>query len=96
MDLTVVAAALIPEFCEQYMETLEGYKREQLEEEKTLEVSAEAMRLLREARIPKLGKKKSFGGFVINTRERHERRRRDRINPDFNVNGHRRDHGDNG
>jgi hypothetical protein len=54
-------------------------------EEQTMEISAEAFRLLRNADIPNIGKNRTFAGFVVNTRERRRRRRRDPIQPNFST-----------
>lgn len=50
-----------------------------------MEISAEALMYLSEANIPKLGKKKNFGGYIVNTRERRERRIKPKVNADFNT-----------
>ena len=48
-------------------------------------IDAQAFAALQEANIPNLGKKKSCGGYIINRRERQERRRKEKARPDLNV-----------
>lgn len=85
-----VVNTLVPDFSTQYLEMIEHHREEHQPEDKTLMITNEAYQLLEQAHIPKLGKKRNFGGYIINVRERRERQRKPQINPDFQV-GHQRD-----
>lgn len=50
-----------------------------------MRMDAQAYAALQEANIPNLGKKKSCGGYIVNRRERNERRRKEKARPDLNV-----------
>lgn len=76
---------MISDFHVQYMTMLEEHRHANVPEDQTMEISKEAYNMLKGANIIKIGKAKSFGGYVVSTKKRTERKKAKKIKPTFKI-----------
>ena len=78
-----VANSLLPTFNEQYMEQLANHRVKHLPEEKKFGITKEVYEQLKSANIVRIGESKAYGGYVIRTKSRKDRKPVKKLTPKF-------------